>query len=763
MGIDTFACDNNSQFTIISPEDNSPDVEIVNQLTRISNMEVYKDSNIVVMPDYHMGKGNVIGTTMHIKDAITPYFIGVDIGCVDKDTEFLTPNGWKKISEYDNDDVAVYDFTNNITKFEKPLYIKEKCKQFYHITSGNYIDQMLSDEHRLLLEDRDLDSHYKLGKSYRYNRYNYENNIPPTFYEISMNELYRNYLNNGKSVSNFNHYRTSNFKKISNHINFLHDKFITTIPNLKTDNKIKLTDNKLRLKFYASFISDSNPIEIERYKELLKKEGIYDENDLLGRNSCDYIRYFNINWWNASPKQIKILYEEFRHICGHKGTIKYESFKHNIDFIQYICSCMGQYVVIDNKRNKYNQLSCTIYNNSKIPFDISDGYKNKFKINIVPSEDGFKYCFTTSTGYWIMRRNGCICVTGNCGVHVRKLTNKRNIDYNRLDKFINMNIPSGMKRHSLKEHADRRKHEKRLSILDNLIDDLKTTDSRINNIDNIATQLGTFGGGNHYIEINKSELGDYYLSIHSGSRNFGHLVAEHYQNIAYKNCNPEDKLEEEKQKLIDFLKSNGRESEIPKNNEDFKKKFHIVPYTLSYLDKNNHLDDYNNYINDLEICQKFAKLNRLEIANQICKAMGFEYDSNDDIDTMHNYLDTNRMILRKGAVSAELDERLVISLNMKDGILLCTGIGDEFCNFSAPHGAGRVYSRKEAKEKLSMKEFKDNMIDIFSNSISIDTIDESPMAYKDSNSIIDIIDNFMVWIDERLKPVYNFKAKELER
>lgn len=262
--------------------------------------------------------------------------------------------------------------------------------------------------------------------------------------------------------------------------------------------------------------------------------------------------------------------------------------------------------------------------------------------------------------------------------------------------------------------------------------------------------IGTLGGGNHFIEIDVNpENGDMYLVVHSGSRHLGTEVAKYYQNKAAKRLS--GLPEYERVRIIEELKSSGRQTEIPEALKDLKKQYPVIPKDLAYCE-GELLDDY---IHDMKLTQQFASWNRQAIADTILQYMGWKVL--DWFETVHNYIDTRNMILRKGAVSAAKNERLLIPMNMRDGSLLCVGKGNPEWNKSAPHGAGRLMSRSKAKSELSMESFKDEMREVYTTSVCKSTLDESPMAYKPMQSIVDNIQD-TVEIKAILKPVYNFKA-----
>ena len=265
----------------------------------------------------------------------------------------------------------------------------------------------------------------------------------------------------------------------------------------------------------------------------------------------------------------------------------------------------------------------------------------------------------------------------------------------------------------------------------------------------LERSLGTLGGGNHFIEVDYSERNHrYYLVIHSGSRKLGGDVCKHYQNLA---ANTESDRAIEVRNTIARLKAEGRERDIQEA---------IKNISIPGKDKElAHLSggDFHDYINDMAIVQRFAVLNRATMAAIIINGMGFTEVNR--FETIHNYIDFSRMILRKGAVSAELGEKLLIPINMRDGSLICVGKGNPDWNYSAPHGAGRLMSRSKAKELLSMEEYQESMNGIYTTSVSRATIDEAPQAYKSMEEIKNAITDTVEIIDA-IKPIYNFKASD---
>ena len=273
----------------------------------------------------------------------------------------------------------------------------------------------------------------------------------------------------------------------------------------------------------------------------------------------------------------------------------------------------------------------------------------------------------------------------------------------------------------------------------------------------LERSLGTLGGGNHFIEIDADEQGNKYLVIHSGSRNLGTQVAEHYQQLAVDLNLGKEEYFRKRDEIIATYKAEGRRSEIQdtlkRMAKEWEAKESTLPRDLCYL-YDSFMEDY---IHDVDICQRFAMRNREKMAEILLDRTGMVgYDA---FHTVHNYIDVHEMILRKGAVSAQAGEKLLIPINMRDGSLICIGKGNEDWNRSAPHGAGRLMSRSAAFERLTMEEYEAQMAGVYSTCVVPDTLDESPMAYKSLDEIVENIEP-TARILCRVKPIYNFKAAQ---
>lgn len=320
-----------------------------------------------------------------------------------------------------------------------------------------------------------------------------------------------------------------------------------------------------------------------------------------------------------------------------------------------------------------------------------------------------------------------------CGMLCVKLKDKT-IDFKKLDDVIRKFVPHGMNVRNTPHSFISRVNLNDLKCINNI------------NLDRANKSLGTLGGGNHFIEINEDEVGDLYLVIHTGSRYLGKQIAEHYQDLAIRTLQ-DNRVD--KQTLIEKLKKEDRVKDI--QSELAKVKGVKIPSHLAYLEG----DNLKNYLHDIDIAQKYSTENRHAIADTIISKMELTVD--DSFTTIHNYIDLDNNILRKGAISAQLGEKVIIPINMRDGSIIAIGKGNSEWNCSAPHGAGRILSRSKAKELVSFDEFKNSMKDVWSTSVCESTIDESPMAYKPVDEIINNIQD-TAEIISIIKPLYNFKS-----
>ena len=328
-----------------------------------------------------------------------------------------------------------------------------------------------------------------------------------------------------------------------------------------------------------------------------------------------------------------------------------------------------------------------------------------------------------------------------CGMYTVRL-GEAEIDFEKLDAAAHY-IPSG------------------LNVWDGRVEKFDLTGLRcyreLKDAGRLERSLGTLGGGNHFIEVDRASDGTNYLVIHSGSRNLGKQVALLYQKLAVDLNKGIGAYLEARDEIIRTYKEQGRRSEIQKALKQLKWDREnlepTIPADLCWL-YGKYLDDY---LHDVEICQAFARRSREKMAEILMERSGLTGE--EAFHTIHNYIDTEEMILRKGAIAAHAGEKVLIPINMRDGSVLAIGKGNPEWNYSAPHGAGRIMSRTAAKNTLSMEEYRETMKGVYTTSVNDSTLDEAPMAYKSLDDIIDVIRDSVDVVDI-LRPVYNFKASD---
>ena len=362
------------------------------------------------------------------------------------------------------------------------------------------------------------------------------------------------------------------------------------------------------------------------------------------------------------------------------------------------------------------------------------------RIRIMPDVHAGKGC-TIGTTMTINDKAvpNIVGVAIGCGMYTVKLGNI-DIDFEKVDEAAHY-IPSGM---DVWDGRQERFDLTKLKCYRYLRDSRR-----------LERSLGTLGGGNHFIEIDETSDGCKYLIVHSGSRNLGKQVAQYYQRLATNLDRGYDTYLEKRDEIIRTYKEQGRKSEIQTALKELHWQVYesetSMPDDLCYV-SGKYLEEY---LYDVEICQNFAKRNRELMAEIILERTGMT--SLEAFHTIHNYIDVDEMILRKGAIAAHSSEKVLIPINMRDGSVLAVGKGNPEWNYSAPHGAGRLMSRTAAKNNLSLDEYKEMMRGVYSTSINESTLDEAPMAYKRLEDIIDVIKE-SVDIIEVMKPIYNFKA-----
>lgn len=384
---------------------------------------------------------------------------------------------------------------------------------------------------------------------------------------------------------------------------------------------------------------------------------------------------------------------------------------------------------------------------------------SKSRIRVMPDVHAGAGCvigFTGDIGDKVIPN--IVGVDIGCGVLVQPFEIKKGIDYHSLNELIINNIPSGRDvRDSVELQLDN-KYMKIYSEAKEIVKQMKCFRD-LKDTKRLNKSIGSLGGGNHFIEIDKEEAGKHYLMIHTGSRDLGRQVASIYQKLAVKNQSGWAELMEVQKKMIEEYKAAERRPElqdaIAKLHCTFKMRRPAVPEDLCWLEGEYKED----YLHDMKLCQRWAELNRRLISEILLDGLnelGYISEVEPQWESVHNYIDDNNLI-RKGAISAEEGQLCVIPLNMRDGSLICEGLGNPDWNNSAPHGAGRIMSRAQAFHSLTMDDFRRSMTGIYSESINEAVIDEAPMVYKPKDEIIANIAG-TVRIINLIKPVFNFKA-----
>lgn len=372
-------------------------------------------------------------------------------------------------------------------------------------------------------------------------------------------------------------------------------------------------------------------------------------------------------------------------------------------------------------------------------------FVEKCKIRIMPDVHAGSGCvigFTADLGKLVIPN--IVGVDIGCGMLTIEL-GKEPVNFEKLDNVIRQFVPAGMNIHETPVEE--------FPLLENLL-----CKDRLKYSDRIRGSIGTLGGGNHFIEVDVDEDGNHYLVIHTGSRNLGKQVANYYQQLAWDSLFGSISAQQIREQMIQEYKEQGRTAELQQALKQFnrQKQEADIPKELCYLTGASR----DAYLHDMSICQQYATLNRQTIANQILiHLLGKTLEDFPYFETIHNYIDHESNIIRKGAVSAKLGEKLLIPINMRDGSLICTGKGNHEWNCSAPHGAGRLFSRNVARQRFTMEAFAKEMDGIYTTSVNHETLDECPMAYKPMESIVtNIIPT--AEIVKVIRPVYNFKAGE---
>jgi len=635
---------------------------------------------LAIMPDVHAGYDLPIGGVALLEGMISPSFVGYDIGCLDKDTEFLSPSGWVKISEYGGGEVLQYNPTTDEASFVVPQrYVVQPSEGFYHLWHKDGMDQMLSSGHKVLFW------HGYKSRGYK-----------PKVYATK--ELVEKHRSLGKGLQG----GIKTTFKLSNPDLDMTDAILRVIVMVSADGHIR--------KQGTTELHFRKERKIIRAQELLNQAGInYELTVGVDGSTYIYFRDYRVTkdlsiFWASSEAQLRIIAEECLHWDGTVG--EHEAFsatcKQNADLIQYAFTVAGARTGIHCHSYEGKDWNSTwwVYKTKNEYVGLT---KNE-AINFVSSQDGKEYCFTVPSGYFVARRNNKIFITGNCGmcsldtgIKAASVTTLRGI-YNDILKVI----PTGFSSHTKDQGYD-------WVLFSDVMD--VNTHQRVQA--KVGTQLGTLGGGNHFIELGENQKGNLCVTIHSGSRNVGHTIGGWYMK---------------KGRLFPL------ESELGQA-----------------------------YLQDMNFALEWALENRLRMMTQVLQCLGLHPNqlANRVINENHNHavVTPEGVLHRKGATPADLGQLGVIPANMRDGVYITEGLGESYYLSSASHGCGRVMGRNQAKKTLDYQEFKDGMQGIIC-STNRSILDEAPAAYKDINYVLAKQEGVTVSVIDHIRPLLNIKAAE---
>jgi len=647
--------------------------------------------HIALMPDAHAGYGMPIGGVLATKNVVVPNAVGVDIGCVDSETEFLSPTGWVKISEYSNEKVMQYDPTTGLANFIEPTaYIKLPCDKFVEIKTKYGVDQKLSLDHRCLV--------------YAYDR----SNAFSKFFVESAESIYNKHV---KLKNGYRHKINTTFVPID-------------LPG------IALTDEELRVMVMCC--ADGH---IDKKKIILrfKKERKIERCELLllsakidfKKTKREDITSFSIyppilkkglhQFWNANLSQLKIISDEVIHWDGNqKDQCFYTSKKLEADFIQYVFSATGYRGVLikDNRTNEKYDPGYRVFRHKNIKVGINGVPKSEIKI--VHESNSFKYCFTVPSSFLVLRRGNNVFITGNCGMCAVKtsMTRISDSELKRIVGEIRKVVPVGFGGHQ-KIDEDYIKSLMPKSLESN---DAWTYWVTEDHYWRSLYQLGTLGSGNHFIEIQKDTDGYIWAMIHSGSRNLGKVVADHYNKVA--------------------IELNSKYfSDVPKE------------WQLAFLPLES--DEAINYLKEMQYCVEYAFANRKLMMDRVIEILLDSPYSGAEAEPMiniaHNYarmehhFGENVLVHRKGATSARLGEIGIIPGSQGTKSYIVRGLGNKDSFESCSHGAGRKMGRKEAQRTLDLQTEIDilNKQGIVHGIRNVSDLDEAPSVYKNIDEVME--------------------------
>ena len=684
----------------------------LDQAARAANMP-FIVNHVALMPDAHIGMGATIGSVLPTQGAIIPAAVGVDIGCVDKETEFLSPSGWKKISEWDDDLVAQYSLTDDMTSFVKPVYVKRPSDGFYRIKTKYGVDQMVSKDHRMLIfSPHNRDRHW----------------LPETI-------------------------RASEFVNGHNgHTHGTKSRFLTVGGSIQHDSSIGLSNADIRVAIMvnadghqtqtrrgAVVVKLRKERKIDRCRKLLNDANLRYTENIQGNGDVAF-RFVPFmekdDWaelWRCSRYQLEVIFDEVLHWDGnHDGSVFYTRNEKAADFMQYVFFANG-YRAVKRSDRRGLAIDYRVYAHSNTLVGIESS-PNRNDIRFAESEDGYEYCFQVPTTYWVMRRNGQIAITGNCGMIAVETTLTASDlpdDLTALHNAISLSIPAGVG----KGHHDTSRAGALIAENDNV--------QKLGLADRAAAQMGTLGSGNHFVEVCLDGDDHVWVVLHSGSRGVGNKLAMRHIKIAKGLM---------KQYFIDL---------------DDPDLAYFVEGTREFAE----------YMRDLHWAQDYALANRETMMDAVLKDLwgvvgerlaGSVLAANDfekrRINCHHNYTAKEHhygkdiWVTRKGAIRAREGDYGVIPGSMGTNSYIVKGLGNKSSFNSSAHGAGRRMSRTRARKELSVGDLEQKMAGkAWNNTMASKLLDEHPDSYKDIESVMrDQAD--LVEVVTELHQVLNYKG-----
>lgn len=666
--------------------------------------------HLALMPDAHLGKGATVGSVIPTLGAVIPAAVGVDIGCVDRDSEFLSPDGWKKISEYSGEKVMQYDPEDGTGKFVDPIAYIEKPNEFFYSFQSKYgINQMLSPDHKMLFWQR-------VGRD----RHRVQTTMTAEDYVATDNSLVQGFKTQFETAFT---------------------------PNITTE--VPVSDSVLRLivmfsadGFYAKPNSSRGVLHLRKERKIERAKALLDADsrEYTVHQAVDgstYIR-FDANdltkrmvFYDASLRQLRIISEEVLHWDGNlDDSVYFTRVRDHADFIQYAFTASGYRAVLRSDAHKKDGvIDYRVFRHDKTRVGLAGN--DRTPIAKVPSVDGKAYCFTVPSGFWVMRRGGNVVMTGNCGMIAVQtqytLADIEGLDRSVLRKAIERAIPLSAGKYNRKvvETAEPKIRQLTASAIDKGFDPAQYAG-------NWELQLGTLGSGNHFIEVSLDENDNVWLFLHSGSRGVGNKIAQHHIKAA--------------QRLM-------KEWWIDLPDPD-----------LAYLVEGT--DEYWQYMRELHWAQDFALLNREEMMDRVIRQFTEWVDGGvveqQRINCHHNYTSKERhfgkdvLVSRKGAIDAHEGVMGLIPGSMGTASYVVRGKGNPLGLCSAPHGAGREYSRSAARKTFTMEQLEESMQGIEFNH-STEFIDEIPAAYKPIDQVMDDASD-LVEIVHTLRQIINVKG-----